>query len=414
MRNIHSAVDQIALAGFLLATMVCLLMSLALVASTFTTAIQASPASSGHPSKPSLADLALQKVLDDASSIFGVYENVQSHTATWMKKYPDRTELYRMNIPGTHDSATWNYTQARQDELRPLTDINGVVPAPAQYYRCQDVPFIDMLNGGIRAFDLRFAFDPTNTTLVFYHSQSLQSETSTVNDVLYAFYHWLDDHPSETIFLSFMNEGSTAKYAHFDVRVQTAIYNALTDAAAKKYFVQTKGELVTLGEARGKITLLRRFNLNQLPASYNAALPGLDFTNGWNDNDPDITLQYNGAKGLNAYIEDFYEMDSPIGSPASLNVAWKYNTTTAHLIKAATEHHDSLFWSFASSEYTSNIPPETPEIQALGNGTAVTPLGGVNDRLVSFLRGMKGKRVGIVMFDFFEQPSNLIETFLSI
>jgi 1-phosphatidylinositol phosphodiesterase len=33
---------------------------------------------------------------------------------------------------------------------------------------------------------------------------------------------------------------------------------------------------------------------------------------------------------------------------------------------------------------------------------------------VTFLQGMKGKRVGIVMFDFWETPGNLIETFLSL
>ncbi|RFU28502.1 hypothetical protein B7463_g7841, partial [Scytalidium lignicola] len=390
-------------------------LSLAL-ATSLMTGTQAAAIVPGRPvHATSLSSLALQKVLDDAAPIFGAYKNDQSYTATWMKKYPDSTRLYHMNIPGTHDSATWNYSQATQDALLHLTDLNDDVPAPASWYRCQDQPFINMLNGGIRAFDLRFAFDPTNSTIVFYHSQALQSETATINDVLYGFYYWLDNHPSETIFLSFMNEGSTARYAHFDATVQLAIFDALTDTVAQNYFVQTKGELVTLGEARGKITLLRRFNLDQLPPSYEAAMPGLHFNgSNWTDNDPDITLQYNSAKGLNAYIEDFYEMDSPIGSSATLNVAWKYNATTAHLLKATQQHPDSLFWSFASSEYTSNIPPNTPQIQALGNGTEITPLGGVNDRLVPFLRGLKGKRVGIVMFDFFEQPSNLIETFLSL
>ncbi|RFU27224.1 hypothetical protein B7463_g9103, partial [Scytalidium lignicola] len=128
------------------------------------------------------------------------------------------------------------------------------------------------------------------------------------------------------------------------------------------------------------------------------------------NNDQDITLQYNSAKGLNADIEDFYEMDSPIGSPASLNITWKYNATTVHLKKAATEYPDSLFWSFASSEYTATVPPNTPEIQAIGNGTQITPLGGVNQRLASFLQGTKGKRPGIVTLDLFEEPSHLTKT----
>jgi 1-phosphatidylinositol phosphodiesterase len=51
---------------------------------------------------------------------------------------------------------------------------------------------------------------------------------------------------------------------------------------------------------------------------------------------------------------------------------------------------------------------------ALGNGTELTPLGGVNQQLVTFLKQQKGKRLGILMFDFFDTPSNLVETFLGL
>ena len=51
---------------------------------------------------------------------------------------------------------------------------------------------------------------------------------------------------------------------------------------------------------------------------------------------------------------------------------------------------------------------------ALGNRTEYTPLGSVNQRLVPFLQSTKGKRVGIVMFDLYETPSNLVQTLLDI
>ncbi|KAJ5745737.1 hypothetical protein N7520_010919 [Penicillium odoratum] len=362
----------------------------------------------------SLADLALSKVLDTASPIFGQYVKETTSQAEWMKNYADNTLLVHMNIPGTHDSATWNYTQATQDSLLGITYLNQVtVPAP-ETFRCQERSFIDMLNLGIRAFDIRYAFDPTNTTLVFYHSQALLSEIATVDDVLYGFYQWLDDHPSETLFLSFQYEGSTALYASNDAAVQLSLYNSLTSQAARQYFVQTKGELGTLGEARGKITLMRRFNLDQLPASYTDALPGLHFSPSlWTDNSPDITLVYNTEKNLTAYIEDYYQPLTPTGSNATENIQWKYNATVGNIKKATTEHPSSLFWTWASSENTDNVPADWPKIMAVGNGT-YTPLGGVNQRLVSFLREQKGKRLGIVMFDFFDQPSNLIDTFLGV
>lgn len=80
---------------------------------------------------------------------------------------------------------------------------------------------------------------------------------------------------------------------------------------------------------------------------------------------------------------------------------------------AATTHPDDLFWSFASSTNLANTPPVTPAIQALGNGS-LTPGGGVNQRLVPVLESLRGKRLGIVMFDFYEQPAELLPLFLSL
>ena len=370
----------------------------------------------GHPGlSNSLSSYALQKVLQDASPIFGHYVNGHSSTATWMKNYSDSTQLVHMNLPGTHDAQTWNYSAATQQALEHVTNLNGVLLPPSQYLRCQDKSLVDMQNAGIRVFDLRFAFDATNTTLVFYHGPALQSETATVDDVLYGYYQWLDDHPSEAVLLSFNYEGSTKKYASNNAAVQLQIFNTLTSPAARKYFVQTKGEFGTLGMARGKITLLRRFAIPDLPASYSDALPGIFFsTDMWTDNSPAITLVYNAQKNLAAYIEDFYNIGSPIGSGAALNIQWKYNATTTNIIKATTTQPNSLFWSFASSEYTFDNPPETPMIMAVGNGSQITPLGGVNQRLVPFLKQQKGKRVGIIMFDFFDIPGELVETMLSL
>ncbi|KAJ5675181.1 uncharacterized protein N7477_005115 [Penicillium maclennaniae] len=298
----------------------------------------------------SLASLALNKVLSDATPIFGSYEKESGGKA----------------------DATWNYSQATPDSLLGITDLNQVtVPVP-ETFRCQELSWIDMLNMGIRAFDLRYAFDPTNTTIIFYHSEALLSETVTLDD------------------------GSTAKYASNDAALQLKLYNTLTSPAARKYFVQKKNELGTLGEARGKITLMRRFDLDQLADSYTTSMPGLHFTPSlWTDNDPTIVLTYNEKKNLTAYIEDFYQPTTPAGSNATENIQW------------------NLFWTWASSENTDNVPPVWPRIMAIGNGT-LTPQGGVNQRLVSFLKQQKGKRIGIVMFDYFDVPSDLIDEFLSL
>ncbi|KXG46798.1 uncharacterized protein PGRI_035440 [Penicillium griseofulvum] len=362
-----------------------------------------------------LADFALQTVLDNATPIFGSCKKSTGEKSEWMKNYPDETLLVHMNIPGTHDSATWNYTQTTQDTMRGITNLNQVNVPVQQALRCQELPFVDMLDMGIRAFDLRYAFDPTNSTLVFYHAQALLSQTATVNDVLFGFYQWLDDHPSETIFLSFQYQGSTGLYASNNAAVQLQLYNILTSPVARHYFMQTKDELGTLGDSRGKITLMRRFDLDKLLGSYTAALPGLHFSPSlWTDNGADITLIYNKAKSLSAYIEDYYQPLTPTGSSAIENIKWKYNATVKNIHKAITRHPDSLFWTWASSNNIANDPPDWPRIMALGNGTCYTPAGGINQQLVHLLKRQRGKRVGIVMFDFFSQPSDLIDTFLEL
>lgn len=371
-----------------------------------------------------LADYALGKVLHQASGVFGYYKNVQSNTSTWMKAYPDNTSIVHMNLPGVHDADTWNYSQATQDALLGITNLAGVVELPPEYFRCQDKSMINMLDAGIRVFDLRPALDPTNTSVVFWHSQALVSETATMADMMYSFYKWLDDHPSEAVFLSFQYEGSTTPYGYDDAQFDLMLFDILNSTAAHHYILQVHDSFGTLGQARGKVTLLKRFDLPNLPSSYAAALPGVHFSpNNWTDNDPNITLIYNtalpGDMGT-AYIEDFYNIAVPNGSPASLAVTWKYNATTAHLNMAATTHPDSLFWSFASSENDDGIPAETPEIMALGNGTTATGTvtaegGGVNQKLLPFIQGFpKGTRLGIVMFDFFEQPAGLVDALLAL
>jgi 1-phosphatidylinositol phosphodiesterase len=161
----------------------------------------------------SLGELALQQILETASPIFGVYDYnaTATNTSTWMKKYPDSTQLVHMNIPGTHDSSTWNYSQATQDSLLHITEVDGVTPSPAAIYRCQERSYFDMLNAGIRAFDIRYSFDATNSSLVVYHSAALQSETALLSDIMFGFYQWLDDHPSETLLLSFSKLVPSAK-----------------------------------------------------------------------------------------------------------------------------------------------------------------------------------------------------------
>lgn len=368
------------------------------------------------PEKHRLSSLALNKVLQDASPIFGhassllLPNTVEPATATWMKAYHDETRTVHLNLPGAHDAATWNYSRATQEALRYVNDLAHISAVDPANYKCQSRSLLQMLNAGIRVFDLRYAFDVTRTTLVFWHGNALQSETATVEDVMYAFYAWLDLHPSEALFLSFQHEGGGD-----DMQTQLSLYETLSSPAAKRYIVQAKGELGTLAQARGKITLLKRFDLDLVQKQYESALPGLHFSpKKWTVNGADIELVYNETTEETAYIQDYFYPMAEVGSPATTTIGMKMNATEAHIQRAASDYHpDSLFWGFASSTNTGNKPPDTPEIQALGNGT-LTPDGGVNQQLIPILKSMRGRRLGIMMFDFFEEPEDLVSLYLNL
>ncbi|KAI7541331.1 hypothetical protein KC331_g8642 [Hortaea werneckii] len=374
-----------------------------------------------NSSRP-LTTLALEKVLSDARPVFGESVHAPSNKSDWMKAYPDDTPLTCMNIPGTHDAATWNYSLATQQYLGHVTDLVDPSKFDPAAFRCQTRSFAQMLDDGIRAFDLRYAYDVTNSSLVFWHGPALQSQTATVDDVMYGFYRWLDQHPSEVVFLSFQYQSSTTPYATNSQGVQSLLFETLNSPAAEQYIQQRTGELGTLGESRGQIVLLKRFDLDRLPASYDAALPGLHFSpTDWTENGDNITLTLNATTGLTAYIEDYFQPQTSSHSTAEENIQWKLNATSAHLRMAATSNsqnpHDNnpnLFWTFASSTKLPNTPPITPAMQALGNGSSATPLGGVNHRLVPILREMQGQRLGIVMFDFYEEPAELLDLFLGL
>ncbi|KAI8628584.1 PLC-like phosphodiesterase [Xylariaceae sp. FL1651] len=362
-------------------------------------------------SASALGELTLQKILQDGREIFGDLEPGHSSHARWMAKLPDSIPITHLNIPGTHDAATWNYTQTTQDALAYATRCDGTTPGIARVYRCQRHSIAESLEAGIRFFDLRFAFDPIDARLVFWHGPALLSAQATVEDVLFGFYGWLDTHPSETVILSFQYEASTKANATSGELVQRNLFDVLTSAAARRYIHQGRGAVGTLGEVRGKVVLFRRFDLASLPPEYEQAMPGLHMSPAaWTDNSPDFALVYNRTTNATAYIEDYYYPTGFVTPPD--NIMAKLNATRLHLEKAAAGSYDSLFVTFTSGTHVDVSPPIYPEVMALGYGFNVTPYGGVNDQLPQLLGELKGKRLGIVILDFFEEPKGLIDLIL--
>ncbi|KAF9527469.1 PLC-like phosphodiesterase [Crepidotus variabilis] len=355
-----------------------------------------------------LAQQALKDIGDRAAPISGVDDGCvrYSKTCDWMGKFPGKTKLVHMNIPGTHDTATWNYSDATQASLIRYT---GPIP-PARMYRCQEHSILQSLNEGIRMFDLRVAYNPGNDTLGFHHSQALLAPTTRVEDVFFALYKWLDSHPTEAILASIKYEGGSGTPE--DSAFYEKLYNVLNSPLAQKYWVQTNGTLGTLGEARGKLTLLRRFSWDKLPVGLEKRFDIPLTPDVWTDNGKNIELVYNAPLKQVAYIEDFYDASADIakGSGTAAYIDAKFNATTAHLTQAATKNPDQLYINFASAAYISDTPEMTPQIFALGVDTTQ----GMNQRLLPWLQSHKGQRFGIILLDFYDAVPNLVEAVIGL
>ncbi|EEB93467.1 hypothetical protein MPER_07868, partial [Moniliophthora perniciosa FA553] len=76
-----------------------------------------------------------------------------------------------------------NYTQERQDSLKRYT---GDSIPPSKVFRCQSHSFFDILNAGIRVFDLRFAWNPTNDTV----GTSTPCTSNSYRRCFFGFYSW--------------------------------------------------------------------------------------------------------------------------------------------------------------------------------------------------------------------------------
>lgn len=183
----------------------------------------------------------------------------------WMASLPDTASLAALTIPGTHDS--------------------GAIHEPAAgIAKTQTLTFAEQLDAGIRYFDVRCRnFDDQ---FLIYHGSIDQDQT--FDDVLAAMYAFLDAHPYEALIVSVKEElaaqGGTLTFE------QLFEQYAARDPA--RWYLDDS--IPTLGAARGKLVLLRRFDATASVGI--AADPAV-----WTDN---ATFDITGPPVL--HVEDNY------------------------------------------------------------------------------------------------------------
>lgn len=219
----------------------------------------------------------------------GIYITPESHLAVyssanlqaWMRELRDDTLLSALSIPGTHNSPTC-YTAAPS-------------------VRCQAVSPREQLENGIRFFDIRVQpespDDPAKDGLILVHSVFPISLTGNkyFRDLMREVNEFLDRNPSETLIISLKREGAGKAT---DEQLSRILRDHYARPDSRWY---TEPKIPTLGEARGKVVLVRRFNIEErLRHEHDGRGWGLDAAD-WADNTPNATC-LNGP----ICIQDFY------------------------------------------------------------------------------------------------------------
>ena len=207
-------------------------------------------------------------------------------SADWMAALDDGTYLSEVVLPGTHDSATKNV------QLAFIT-------------KCQALSIGEQLEVGFRYLDIRLAASGERLKLMHGFTACLKSgwpwaSTLFYDDVLSDSYAFLKAHPTEAIVFAVKHEYGSETPEQFEALLSAYIAQdpdmwLLTDS------------IPTVGEARGKIVLVRHYEDKNQPVP-TVGLPCYWQTqNGHNDVSLNAATHKNGSYTL--IIQDRYEYD---------------------------------------------------------------------------------------------------------
>ncbi|KAH8883988.1 1-phosphatidylinositol phosphodiesterase [Thozetella sp. PMI_491] len=251
--------------------------------------------------------------------------------ASWMRELSDGHSLSALSIPGTHNSPTC------------------YVALPS--VRCQAVGVREQLDNGVRFMDIRVSVNTDNDELTLVHSVFPISLTGSkyFRDLLSDVYAFLDANPSEVLLMSIKREGTGKGTDQQLSRYLKDRYFA--GDAERRWF--TEPRIPTLGESRGQVILVRRFNVDDsLHGEHGGTGWGVDGSS-WPDNCADGTV----GSGL-IRVQDFYEVDQ------STNIEKKIELARAQLERAAQQEASAgslpIFVNFlsASNFFNASCWPE--------------------------------------------------------
>ena len=235
-------------------------------------------------------------------SYLAIYSSLNLNS--WMSRLPSNLPISALSIPGTHNSPTYH---------KALPSV-----------RCQSVGVRFQLENGVRFLDIRVqpesATDLSKDGLILVHSAFPVALTGNKHfrglvDTVFGF---LEENPTETVIVSVKREGiGRATDEHLSKILHKHYAND-----DRRWF--TEDRIPTVGEARSKIILLRRFGIDE-------SLQGENNGEGWamdGESWPD-----NCADGIctsgEIRVQDFYEV------AVHTNIEKKIRFCEEHMVRAS-------------------------------------------------------------------------------
>ena len=209
-------------------------------------------------------------------------------SADWMAMLPDDVPLGELSIPGTHDAGT-QYVQL------------------GFFSKCQARSVGQQLEDGFRYLDIRLAVNGDGLGLNHGFCECRTgaapwSDRLMLEDVLEDCYAFLSAHPTETVIFAVKQEHGDESVAEF----QRVLDRYIQEDAGRWYL---DSELPSLGEARGRLVLLRRYD-DEAGLGKNA---GIALTwpnqNGYDDPARAFSSESCSVGSLTLAVQDRYEYD---------------------------------------------------------------------------------------------------------
>ncbi|KAH8598820.1 phosphatidylinositol phospholipase-like protein C [Bisporella sp. PMI_857] len=236
------------------------------------------------------------------SSHLSIYSS--ANLESWMSKLRSETPLSALSIPGTHNSPTC---------YKALPSV-----------RCQAVSVKRQLENGVRFLDIRVQpqnpSDASKEELILVHSAFPISLTGNkyLRDLIKVIFAFLDNNPTETVIISLKREGVGKST---DQQLSKILHDHYaTDP--NRWF--TENRVPTLGEARSKIVIIRRFAIDDSLKGENNGTGWCIDAESWPDNCEDGLCSSGEIR-----VQDFYEVGE------HENIEKKIGYATGHLDRAA-------------------------------------------------------------------------------